>query len=321
MLRVKVKNNFTENFSSIGLSDQKLKRQTRSCLSFCTRLYELQQEGKIAFLDLWIHRSQDGNIMFDIYRKPMQVPLYIPADSCHPQQHKMASFEAMAYRLVNTPLEQESFDKEKKYILEAATINGYKQDRVLNILEKHQRRKDQKDLTTLIPIKREPLKLTSGQKEKIVFTELPFMPPLSYKVEKCLKSHGINTFYSSQGNMKDLIGPLKDKITSEEKSGIYEIKCEGCDSVYVGQTKRKLITRYKEHDAALRKNQPSKSAIAQHCIEESHKIGPIKLLKEVRRTQQLDAWESLFISRAGEKLVNIENAPISSPLFSANRIP
>jgi hypothetical protein len=65
-----------------------------------------------------------------------------------------------------------------------------------------------------------------------------------------------------------------------------------------------------------RKNQPTKAAIAQHCFEQSHKIGNIKLLKEVRRPQQLNVRESLFISRVGEKLVNIENPTTSfSPLF------
>jgi hypothetical protein len=83
----------------------------------------------------------------------------------------------------------------------------------------------------------------------------------------------------------------------------------------VGQTKGRIIDRYKEHDRHLRKVQPSKSAIAAHFLEESHPIGPCKLLKEVRKEMHLDAWESLFIEKR-KQLVNLDDPPISSKLLS-----
>jgi hypothetical protein len=32
----------------------------------------------------------------------------------------------------------------------------------------------------------------------------------------------------------------KDKCKQVEKSGIYEIKCDGCNAVYIGQTRRSV---------------------------------------------------------------------------------
>jgi hypothetical protein len=92
----------------------------------------------------------------------------------------------------------------------------------------------------------------------------------------------------------------------EEKAGIYELECATCS--------RKCVDRVGEHERAFRLKQPKKSAMAEHCLEENHQFGQFKLLKEVREPDQLDAWESLLITR-GKFLVNIEDPPIFSPLF------
>jgi hypothetical protein len=111
-----------------------------------------------------------------------------------------------------------------------------------------------------------------------------------------------------------LIGRTKDQIPDEQKSGIYEIDCISCCSKYRGQTARRCAERWAEHERAYRLHQPKKSAMAEHCIEEHHKLGDFKILKEVREGAELNSWESLYIAK-GKNLVNIDEAPISSPLF------
>jgi GIY-YIG catalytic domain len=233
----------------------------------------------------------------------------------------MAAFEFMVYRLTNTPLSAENFQKEKKYILDTAKLNGYDASKIQSIISKHQWRKDLKQLTTLSRIKKEPLKVVNGERTLSVFTELPFVPPLSNKIEKILNKHGMTSYYTSQGNLKDIIGPLKDKLSKDEKSGIYEISCNGYEATYIGQTKRRLKTRHNEHKAALAAGNTLGSAMAKHCVATRHEIGQANIIKKVRDSRQLDAWESLFILR-GEKLVNIEGPPISfSPLLSTKTNP
>ncbi len=69
-----------------------------------------------------------------------------------------------------------------------------------------------------------------------------------------------------------------------------------------------------EHESACILKYPEKSAVAKHCVSRRHKIGEIKLIKEVTNWQELNAWESFFIEN-GEDLLNIEEAPIKSSLF------
>ena len=64
----------------------------------------------------------------------------------------------------------------------------------------------------------------------------------------------------------------KDKLHSYEKSGIiYEIDCKDCEMTYIGQSKRKLLLRTKEHIRDVKK-QNKKSALASHSLEKKHKI-------------------------------------------------
>ena len=71
----------------------------------------------------------------------------------------------------------------------------------------------------------------------------------------------------SSGNKLHLLGNPKDKIELNERSGIYEISCKDCNLKYVGQTKRPIITRFKEHMAHLRYGRAEKSSVAQHAFK------------------------------------------------------
>lgn len=51
---------------------------------------------------------------------------------------------------------------------------------------------------------------------------------------------------------------------------MYKVSCHDCDSSYVGQTKRKLNTRIKEHRADIKKRSGSPSVISQHRVEYGH---------------------------------------------------
>jgi hypothetical protein len=62
--------------------------------------FTLEKENKhrINFLDLTIH-NRDGKISFSIYRKPTATDVIIPADSCHPPEHKHAAVRYMTNKL------------------------------------------------------------------------------------------------------------------------------------------------------------------------------------------------------------------------------
>ena len=60
---------------------------------------------------------------------------------------------------------------------------------------------------------------------------------------------------------------LKDNISPEKKSGIYQITCKDCEKIYIGKTKRDLETRVKEHFRNIKKWRNTKIGSSSTCME------------------------------------------------------
>ena len=57
----------------------------------------------------------------------------------------------------------------------------------------------------------------------------------------------------------------KDPLDNSEKSClVYQVLCRDCSFVYIGQTKRDLISRLDEHKRAIKNQRPDLSAFCEH---------------------------------------------------------
>ncbi|KAJ8944183.1 hypothetical protein NQ318_016163, partial [Aromia moschata] len=196
-----------------------------------------EHNEQLPFLDVLIIRNSENKLEFDVYRKETATLRYIPNDSHHPFQHKMASFNFLIHRLLNFPLSKERFEHEKQLIKNIAKSNGYS----LHLIDKD----------------------TDNSK----FASLPYEPKFTRRLDKIFKNININLVYNSKNKLQTLLGNPKDKINNNEKSGIYEISCKDCDQKYIGQTKRSILTRFKEHMAHLKYGRTEKSCVAQHAFD------------------------------------------------------
>jgi len=279
---------------------------------------ESEVEGTLPFLDMRLIRERD-KIEVDVYRKPTDAPLCIPADSCHHYTHKMAGFESAIYRMWRFPLNNERREREFKYIKEMAVLNGYRISDVQSIYEKHRWRKYARESTTLRPAmqnKNSEKNTHSKENKSNGFAIMPFYAPMSYKIEKVLKSHNISVCYENRGTMREIVGRVKGKRPAREESGIYRIGCQDCDKLYIGQTRRRMETREAEHDRACKNKAVDKSAVAAHCVEEKHRRGTCELVKKVDRPWDLDTWESMYIDKMEpDRLMNVGEPPMKSSLF------
>ena len=217
----------------------------------------------------------------------------------------------MTHRLVSIPMEENEFAEEKEQIFKAAKLNGYDKRFVDKIIQKHIRKKYRQNATTLQPVK-----------EEIERISMPFFPKVTNPIKKILRAHGFHVVHKSNCTLRDLLGNLKDKIPAYEKSGVYRIPCKDCPAVYIGQTRRKFKDRLKEHRNAVVNGKTSESSVAVHTTNTQHEIDwdSAKLIKSVRKTSQLNAWESLFINTADKPLMNDDDAPIISPLFQLTQL-
>jgi hypothetical protein len=113
------------------------------------------------------------------------------------------------------------------------------------------------NLTTLVPEKLELKKRIS----------VPFYPAITNKLQKILKPTKIIIIYSSADyKLKRRLGTTKDPKITNDKSGIYEIKCGtwNCQYKYIGQTRRSIKTRLKEQLSHTNNNHTNLSSVAHH---------------------------------------------------------
>ena len=59
---------------------------------------------------------------------------------------------------------------------------------------------------------------------------------------------------------------------NKQNNIVYKIPCDGCEAVYIGESKRSLETRAKEHERAVRNGDLEKNKIAHHSWTHDHRF-------------------------------------------------
>lgn len=268
--------------------------------------HEIENLGQLPFLDILVKKTEN-KFQFQIYRKPTSTDRYIPSTSHHCFEQKMAAFNSMVYRLLNVPLCVEEKSKEEKRILDIASKNGYSGFLIKNIIKKQKKHKRLKDLTTL-----------SFEKTNLKRKKIPYCPPLSLKFKNIFKKVGCLPVFSSKNKLNNLLANNKDKIEVNNFSGIYSIQCSSCELIYIGQSRRACIQRYNEHIRHISKNEPLKSSVAYHFLENiDHHFDKenFKIEKRVNEPQKLDFFESFFMKKFSQRLMNLQPPPLRSILL------
>ena len=87
---------------------------------------------------------------------------------------------------------------------------------------------------------------------------------------------------------------------------VYRIPCS-CGQEYIGETRRSLESRLKEHQAATRRGETEKSAVAEHAWTHQHRPlwDETAILDQARSNSTLLIKEAFYILTAErEKLLN-----------------
>ncbi|KAJ8976828.1 hypothetical protein NQ317_011824 [Molorchus minor] len=269
--------------------------------------YEIENNGQLPFLDVLVIKNNQNNLEFDIYRKDTSTLRYIPNDSHHCYQHKMASLNFLVHRLLSFPLSKERFEKERKLIKDIAKINGYSENCVDRLIMKRRFKETLRNSSTF-----------QTDTESPKFVSIPYAPQFTRGLSRIFKNIGLTVIHPSGNKLQQLLGNPKDTIGVNDRSGIYEISCKDCNFLkYVGQTRCSILTRFKEHMAHLKYGRTDKSSVAQHAFDNNHRIdiNNLKLIRNVTNNRQLNAFESLEIVKCKNRM-NSDNGPIpNSPLY------
>jgi len=192
----------------------------------------LESNSYINFLDLTIIR-RSTHIEIDIYRKPTTTDTTIHFTSIHPNEHKFAAYRYHIERMLNLPLKTVQQKREWSTILHIAQRNGFPPTVIHKL--RHQVEHKTKHTTPH----------NSKNKKWATFT---YISSQIRMVTNIFRNTNIRIAYKCHNTIANLIKPPRDHHTPpHSKWGIYQLTCNTCNLLYVGQTSCSLNIRFQEH--------------------------------------------------------------------------
>jgi len=221
---------------------------------------ETERDKRISFLDLTFI-NEDGKLIFDIFHKPTFSGRYLSYYSHHPINHKKGVIFGMTDKIINLShpsFYQKNFTESINLLLK----NGYPLEFIFSNIQNRIKKLFLKKShnTSIIPH-------TSNDPPKKYFT-VPYIKHISNSFKSISVKFGCPMVFTIPNTLSTFIKTGKDRIeVSSRCNVIYRIDCKDCDACYVGQTKRRLITRIKEHKNDINKRSGILSVISAHRLQ------------------------------------------------------
>ena len=218
----------------------------------------------INFLDTKIIRKSNG-LVFDWYTKSTSSGRFIDFNSSHPECHKVGLICHLLDKAVKLS-DKEFHDKNLEIVKKILYENNFPEKFVLGHIKKR-----------LCNINRKNNNLTESSRN---FTSesilcVPYIEGLSERLNKICSKHNINVVNSvkNQKNSK-LIIKGKDNLPKYDRINlVYKIECDNYSAVYVGQTKRKISSRIREHFNNISHRSQQLSVVSKHWLKKTMILG------------------------------------------------
>ena len=281
-----------------------------------TFTFEVEMENRLAFLDVKITREE--TFCTSLYRKPTFSGLYMNFKSFMPDSYKKGLIYTLLHRAFVLCCSWDKFHTEVCFLKEIFRKNQFPEffiDRCI------------KSFLDKIFIAK---KIVSTVPKKEVRICLPFLGKQSFELRKRLSkimaSHfpmcKLNVIFNSNNRLRNFFN-FKDKIPLRCRSHIlYRYTCDGCNTIYIGKTRRHYLVRVLEHlgislatgnKFTYNPNNVNNTAILNH-INRKKCIGKqdnFKIIGSARTDSLLCIKETLLIHKNKPKInTNERSTPI-----------
>jgi len=237
---------------------------------------ELENNRKISFLDLSLE-VVDNKIKIDWFHKKTFSGRFLSFLSNHPIYHKIGTIYNLvdrAFLLSHPDFHQKNIELCIKLLLD----NGYPLDLIFEKINKRLKKLITTTNHNKIIVNHSTDTIDKDQKK---FFIIPYIRNISEITATLINRSLFTVGYRCLNKIDNIIKVHKDHTEHIHKSNIvYKIHCNNCDASYVGQTKRQLKTRTKEHFNNIKLDKSRHSVITQHILEFNHSFNwnDIKIL-------------------------------------------
>jgi len=160
--------------------------------------------------------------------------------SNHPFEQKIAAFRYYINRLIYSPIHKRVGIWNGQQYSPWQKNNGFPEDII------------RKQRTKLLTKKHKQKPTTEGLNQKwVTFTNYG---PATRRITNLFKITNKKIAFTITNKIHKQLS--KELYSTQNHSGIYELKCNTCSGIYVGQSGRALDIRYKEHIRYVRTNNP-----------------------------------------------------------------
>ena len=282
--------------------------------------YEIEQNNCLPFLDVLVTRENDS-FSTSLYRKPTFSGLYTNFYSFISEQYKKGLILCLIFRIFSFITDWNKFHQEVLYLKEIFKKNSYPEHFI------------DKCIKTFLDKKFSKIEKKLDQKCEVKIS-LPFMGKYSNEMKKQLSKLASNFLvktkitivWNSPRKLRNLF-TFKDRLPMRLRSKIlYSYTCDGCNSIYIGKSKRHFAVRAYEHlGLSLRTgkkftynpNNNNNSGILDHINCQNSCYGNIDNFKIIGNASNdffLRIKESLLISKFKPSL-NSKDKSIPLQLF------
>jgi len=252
--------------------------------------YELEDDNMLNFLNISVIKD-NGNIITNWFRKPTFSGRYINYYSNHPIQYKWNTVMSLVDQAIL--LSDERFHAANLDIVKANLLNNGYPLTMLNrmIVKRH------KFLKNKI---RDSFETNNDQSDNRNYTlTVPYTGRLSNDIKRIVKNF-VDVRFSIPKKLDTLIRKGKDKLDDCRRTEVvYQIECKDCDQVYIGQTKRHLETRVKEHKNNIKNPSGNFSVVTNHRVSLHHEFDwdKTRILHKERNRKKREIAEMFFIKK------------------------
>ncbi|XP_046435958.1 uncharacterized protein LOC124187815 [Neodiprion fabricii] len=218
---------------------------------------EVENNGKLPFLDILIERSEDGDLITSWFKKPYSSRRILNFNSNHSLSQKLGvvkGFLNRAMRLSHVNKTKESIRMVRRLL----SSNNYP-NKVISKCEKIVSERIRNNIRS------------NNVNRNWSFSRFPYIKGLSPRLASLFRHTNCKLVFYNVFKVKDLFSRLKDKVEREDRSGlVYRIPCS-CGKWYVGQTGQKLKARVRQHKLDYRPEKSiknNKTALAEHHFAE-----------------------------------------------------
>ena len=279
--------------------------------------YELESDNKISFLDVLIHRQED-RIDTSVYRKPTNNNIFLHWDSFAPKIWKKGTLRTLIFRAhticSSTTLKEKEIQHLKKVFHD---MNGYPRNVIEKVIEETERKLKQPPKPPQIETE-----ISEPTKQRLIC--LPYQGQQGETAIRSMK-RALKTIIGDKVDTKVVYTStklstkfnIKDKTLKEhENNVVYKIECpeENCYKTYIGETRRRVVERMKDHSG-----RDPNSQVLKHSIEKGHQtitMNDISLLAKGFKTNFSREISEAFYIKEQKPSLNIQSLSKPIKLFS-----